>query len=138
MKNIKLKCTSSTMTLFFTAKNLYSGRIDDEGNVFVKFGPRAWHKLEKMIAHGETSLGEPIEAHFIELKTKTLKCISLDHKNPVKKSFTVGKRYQVESGRALGGVAGYIFDKDGCPWTLYREDVGFSIADGTCFEAKYL
>ena len=50
----------------------------------------------------------------------------------------VGKRYQVESGRALGGVAGYIFDRDGCRWTLYREEVGFSVSDGTTFEAKYL
>ncbi|MEX5381375.1 hypothetical protein [Acinetobacter towneri] len=56
----------------------------------------------------------------------------------MKKSFKVGKRYQVESGRALGGVAGYIFDEDGYRWTLFREEVGFSIADGTTFEAKYL
>ncbi|MCC3726676.1 hypothetical protein, partial [Staphylococcus epidermidis] len=72
------------------------------------------------------------------LKTKTLKCVGLDHSNPMKKSFSVGKRYQVESGRALGAVAGYIFDRDGCRWTLYREEVGFSVSDGTTFEAKYL
>lgn len=138
MKTINLKCTSSTMKLFFTANNLYKGRIDDEGNMFVKFAPKGWHKLDKMTAHGEDSLGEPLNATFVELKTKTLKCVGLDHSNPVKKSFTVGKRYQVESGRALGGVAGYIFDKDGYRWTLFREEVGFSIADGTTFEAKYL
>lgn len=137
-KSIKLKCTSSTMKLFFTSGNLYKGRVDDEGNVFVKFAPKGWNKLNKMTAHGETTQGEPLSATFVELKTKTLKCMSLDHKNPMKKSFKVGKRYQVDSGRALGGVAGYIFDEDGCPWNLYREDVGFSIADGTTFEAKYL
>lgn len=75
---------------------------------------------------------------YRQIKAKTLKCTGLDHSNAMKKSFKVGKRYQVESGRALGGVAGYIFDNDGYRWTLFREEVGFSIADGTTFEAKYI
>lgn len=138
MKSIKLKCTSSTMKLFFEANKLYKGRIDDGGNISVQFAPKHWHVLDKMTAHGEDSLGNPLNATFVELKTKTLKCTGLDHSQPMKKSFKVGKRYQVESGRALGAVAGYIFDEDGCRWNLFRADVGFIIADGTTFEAKYL
>lgn len=138
MKTIKLKVTE-TSTKSFSVNTLIKARIDDEGNistgtgkskVFLSVGVSG----EIFGANGDGS----VFARFVELKTKTLKCMALDHKNPVKKSFTVGKRYQVETGRALGGVAGYIFDNDGCRWSLYREEVGFSIADGTTFEAKYL
>lgn len=126
------------MTLFFKENNLYKGKVINSGAVFVKVDGYGWVELDKMATNGMTLEGKPIDAQFVELKTKTLKCVGLDHKNPVKKSFSVGKRYQVESGRALGSVAGYIFDRDGCRWTLYREEVGFSVSDGTTFEAKYL
>ena len=138
MKSIKLKCTSADKITGFEVNNLYKGRIDDGGNISVQFAPKHWHVLDEMTAHCEDSLGNPLNATFVELKTKTLKCTGLDHRNPMKKSFKVGKRYQVESGRDLGVVAGYIFDEDGCRWTLYRSDVGFEVADGTTFEAKYL
>lgn len=136
-KSIKLKCTMS-LTKSFNANHMVKAKIDDEGNITVGKG-----KEKIVLSVGVSgdifiSSGGIVAATFVELKTKTLKCMSLDHKNPMKKSFKVGKRYQVDSGRALGGVAGYIFDEDGCPWNLYREDVGFSIADGTTFEAKYL
>lgn len=143
-KSIKIKCTSSR-TVNIQENNLYSARIDDEGNVSMMVYNSAELKKKRVYLSigisGElfiSGVGGVVVATFIELKTKTLKCVGLDHKNPVKKSFTVGKRYQVESGRALGGVAGYIFDRDGCRWTLYREEVGFSVSDGTTFEAKYL
>lgn len=142
-KSIKLKCTASNINTFFEDTVLYKGRIKDDGSMQVRDKYGVWFDLpQNMILVGTIAPGSKEEregtATFVELKTKTLKCMSLDHKNQVKKSFTVGKRYQVESGRALGGVAGYIFDNDGCRWTLFREEVGFSIADGTTFEAKYL
>mgnify|MGYP000052146474 FL=1 len=143
-KSIKIKCTSSR-AVNIQENNLYSARIDDEGNVSMMVYNSAELKKKRVYLSigisGElfiSGVGGVVVATFIELKTKTLKCVGLDHKNPVKKSFTVGKRYQVESGRELGGVAGYIFDRDGCRWTLYREEVGFSVSDGTTFEAKYL
>lgn len=74
---------------------------------------------------------------YREIKTKTILCKWVDHNNPVKKSFKAGKRYQIEQGRVLGGVAGYVFDEDGDRWTLYREEVGFSAAGVYLFEAKY-
>lgn len=74
---------------------------------------------------------------FREVKSKTIKCTWVDHKNPSKKTFKAGKRYQIEQGRVLGGVAGYVFDEDGDRWTLYREEVGFSAGGCYLFEAKY-
>lgn len=143
-KSIKLKVTYSC-TPSFQENTLIKARVDDEGNVSVTKDCKAENKRKRLIlsvgVSGEiflSGVGGVVAAKFAELKTKTLKCIALDHKNPIKKSFKVGKRYQVESGRALGGVAGYIFDEDGCRWTLFREEVGFSIADGTTFEAKYI
>lgn len=143
-KSIKIKCTSSR-AVNIQENNLYSARIDDEGNVSMMVYNSAELKKKRVYLSvgisGElfiAGVGGVVVATFIELKTKTLKCVGLDHKNPVKKSFIVGKRYQVESGRALGGVAGYIFDRDGCRWTLYRSEVGFEVADGTRFEARYV
>lgn len=136
-KSIKIKCTMS-LTKTFNANHMYKASIDDEGNVSV------WKGKAKIVlsvgVSGEIfiSQGGIVAATFVQLKTKTLKCMALDHSNSMKKSFKPGKRYQVDSGRALGGVAGLIFDEDGCPWNLYREEIGFSIADGTTFEAKYL
>lgn len=72
------------------------------------------------------------------VKTKTILCTFVDHKMPNKKHFKEGKRYQIEQGRVLGAVAGYVFDEDGDRWTLYREEVGFSASDCYLFEAKYL
>lgn len=136
-KSIKIKCTMS-LTKSFNANHMYKAKVDDEGNISTGKG-----KDKIVLSVGVSgdifvSSGGIVAATFVELKTKTLKCMTLDHKNPMKKSFKVGKRYQVDSGRALGGVAGLIFDEDGAPWNLYREEVGFSIADGTTFEAKYL
>lgn len=136
-KSIKLKCTMS-LTKTFNANHLYKAKVDDEGNVSTGKGK---DKIVLSVGvSGEIFISSDgiVAATFVELKTKTLKCMALDHKNSMKKSFKVGKRYQVDSGRALGGVAGLIFDEDGCPWNLYREEIGFSVADGTTFEAKYL
>lgn len=74
---------------------------------------------------------------YREIKTKTILCKWVDHSNPVKKTFKAGKRYQIEQGRVLGGVAGYVFDEDGDRWTLYREEVGFSAGGAYLFEGLY-
>lgn len=74
---------------------------------------------------------------FRVIKTRTIKCTWVDHSSNVKKSFKAGKRYQIEQGRVLGGVAGYVFDEDGDRWTLYREEVGFSAAGIYLFEGLY-
>ena len=144
MKTIKLKITES-IAPSFPVNNLITARVDDEGNISTTRHCTAENKKKRVMLSTGVS-GEifasnrdgVVFARFVELQTKTLKCTGLDHSHPMKKSFKVDKRYQVESGRALGGVAGYIFDEDGCRWTLFREEVGFSIADGTTFEAKYL
>lgn len=140
-KSIKLKCTSS-ITKSFDKDRLYAGRVDDEGNVSVTRYCTAENKKKRVVLSRGVS-GELFVSHdgavavtFVELKTKTLKCMRLI--GPQQKGgFKPGKRYQVESGRALGGVAGYIFDEDGCRWTLYRAEVGFECTVAL-FEAKYL
>jgi hypothetical protein len=73
------------------------------------------------------------------IKTKTLYVTKINHKSPVEKSFKDGKRYQVSLHAGMGQNAGYIYDDDGNPWQLYRdEDVGFTSLCGTyCWEAKY-
>lgn len=143
-KTIRVKCTHSIAPKF-VENNMYRVSVNEDGRMTVTVHCKAENKKKRIDLSvgvcGQIFLSGyngVVAATFVELKTKTLKCMALDHKNSMKKSFTVGKRYQVESGRALGGVAGYIFDNDGCRWTLFREEVGFSIADGTTFEAKYL
>lgn len=80
---------------------------------------------------------DAVHNEYREIKTKTIACTWVDHSMEVKKTFKAGKRYQIEQGRVLGGVAGYVFDEDGDRWTLYREEVGFSAAGAYLFEAKY-
>lgn len=75
---------------------------------------------------------------FRVIKTKTIKCTWVNHSMQIKKTFKVDKRYQIEQGRVLGAVAGYVFDEQGDRFTLFREEVGFSAAGGAyLFEAKY-
>lgn len=117
MKSIKLKCTKANKAAGFEMNNLYKGRITDDGVYQVRNSKGQYINLD---SHLFADCG----ACFTELKSKTLKCISLDHKMQIKKSFKVGKRYQVESGRSLGSVAGYIFDEDGYRWTLFARMLG--------------
>lgn len=138
-KSIKVLCKFSTLKNFFTADRLYKAKLDeDSGIITIKddYGVKHDFKGETMQILGTNSLGEPGECRFVALKTKTLKCTRLI--GPQKSgSFKSGKRYQVENGRALGAVAGRIFDDEGYPYTLYRCDVGFECAIAK-FEAKYL
>ena len=72
---------------------------------------------------------------FRVIKTKTLLCTWVNHSLEVKKTFKQGKRYQIESGRVLGAVAGYVYDEQGDRFTLYRCDEGFECATAK-FQAK--
>lgn len=74
---------------------------------------------------------------FRAIKTKTILCSWVDHSMSIKKSFKAGKRYQIEQGRVLGAVAGYVFDEEGDRWNLLREEVGFSAGSCYLFEAIY-
>lgn len=75
---------------------------------------------------------------YRHVKTKTIKCTWVNHSMQIKKTFKADKRYQIEQGRVLGAVAGYVFDENGDRFTLYREEVGFSAAGGAyLFEALY-
>lgn len=73
---------------------------------------------------------------FRVIKTKTLLCTWVNHSLEVKKTFKQGKRYQIESGRVLGAVAGYVYDEQGDRFTLYRCEEGFECATAK-FQAKY-
>lgn len=89
-KSIKIKCTSSR-AVNIHENNLYSARVDDEGNVSMMVYNSAEMKKKRVIlsvgVSGELFIagaGGPVVATFIELKTKTLKCVGLDHGNPMK------------------------------------------------------
>ena len=73
------------------------------------------------------------------IKTKTIYCTKVNHRSSIRKYFTEGKRYQVDLHAGLGQRAGYIYDKEGSEWQLYRdEDVGFVTVCGDYrFEAQY-
>lgn len=73
------------------------------------------------------------------IKTKTIYCTKVDHRSSIRKYFTEGKRYQVALHAGLGQFAGYVYDKEGNAWQLYRdEDVGFITVCGDYrFEAQY-
>lgn len=77
-----------------------------------------------------------VESDYRHIKTKTILCTCVDHSLSVKKTFKQGKRYQVESGRVLGAVAGYVYDEQGDRFTLYRCEDGFECATAK-FQAKY-
>ena len=73
------------------------------------------------------------------IKTKTIYCTKVNHRSSIRKYFTEEKRYQVDLHAGLGQRAGYIYDKEGNAWQLYRdEDVGFVTVCGDYrFEAQY-
>ena len=73
------------------------------------------------------------------IKTKTIYCTKVNHRSSIRKYFTEGERYQVHLHAGLGQRAGYIYDKEGSAWQLYRdEDVGFVTVCGDYrFEAQY-
>lgn len=77
-----------------------------------------------------------VESDYRHIKTKTIFCTCVDHSLSVKKTFKQGKRYQVESVRVLGAVAGYVYDEQGDRFTLYRCEEGFECATAK-FQAKY-
>lgn len=138
-KSIKVLCKFSTLKNFFTADRLYKAKLNEEKCIItIKDDYGVKHELnsETMQMIGEGGGGSPLEARFVILKSKTLKCMRVI--GPQKSdSFKPGHRYQIESGRALGAVAGRIFDDEGYGYTLYRSEVGFECAVAK-FQAKYL
>lgn len=140
MSKLNLVCTKSKFYVSFTAGKLYRGKVDKYGAMMVKDNHGTWQCLDSHFhAHAEDGNdGSALEANFVSIKTKTIKCMSVDHKAACMKTFKVGKRYQVHNIRPVGIIAGTIFDEDGDSWNLYRDDVGFKVGgDIYSFEAKY-
>mgnify|MGYP001282439141 CR=1 len=116
-------------------------------------------RLKKVYQYIDSSVINPrAEDHFVEveqikkdgkwvnleergkyIKTKTIYCTKVNHRSSIRKYFTEGKRYKVDLHAGLGQRAGYIYDKEGSAWQLYRdEDVGFVTVCGDYrFEAQY-
>ena len=113
----------------------FTRAVRNADNVLVKC------RMKDDVFQVKPMLGGKFEAANINdyrlIQTKTIMCMHVDHSMGGKKHFRAGERYQIEQGRVLGGVAGYVFDKDGSRWTLFREEVGFSAADTYLFQAKY-
>ena len=124
MKHTKAnKMTTKITKNWISNENvLYKARVKDGVEQIKKDGK--WINLEE--------LGKYI-------KTKTIYCTKVNHRSSIRKYFTEGKRYQVDLHAGLGQRAGYIYDKEGSAWQLYRdEDVGFVTVCGDYrFEAQY-
>lgn len=112
---------------------LMKGRLKDDNLIaFEETGVFQVRELAKGSKWQDADIND-----FRVIKTKTILCTFVDHSMQVKKSFKAGKRYQIEQGRVLGGVAGYVFDEQGDRWTLFREEVGFSAGSCYLFEGLY-
>lgn len=109
---------------------LMKGRIKDE-IAFEACGVFEVRELAKGSKWQEANIKD-----FRVIKTKTILCTWVNHSLEVKKTFKQGKRYQIESGRVLGAVAGYVYDEQGDRFTLYRCEEGFECATAK-FQAKY-
>lgn len=138
-KNVKLKVARSGLPLYFKENTLVKGRLMLDGTFYAKDRYGVWFPLRSnMTIEGEDGNGEKQIIEFVLMKTKTIKCTWVNHSMQIKKTFKTGKRYQIEQGRALGAVAGYVYDEDGDRFMLEREEVGFSAGAGAyLFEAKY-
>lgn len=110
---------------------LMKGRIKDE-IAFEACGVFEVRELTKGSKWQEANIKD-----FRVIKTKTILCTWVNHSMSIKKSFKAGKRYQIDQGRVLGAVAGYVFDEQGDRWNLLREEVGFSAGSCYLFEAIY-
>lgn len=115
---------TTTITKNWISKEnvLYKARVKDDVEQIKKDGK--WINLEERGKY---------------IKTKTICCTKVNHRSSIRKYFTEGKRYQVDLHAGLGHRAGYIYDKEGSAWQLYRdEDVGFVTVCGDYhFEAQY-
>lgn len=109
---------------------LMNARIKDE-IAFEACGVFQVRELKKGSKWQEANIKD-----FREIKAKTILCTGVNHSLSVKKTFKQGKRYQIESGRVLGAVAGYVYDEQGDRFTLYRCEEGFECATAK-FQAKY-
>lgn len=123
-KQLRVKEMTTTITKNWISKEnvLYKARVKDGVEQIKKDGK--WINLEERGKY---------------IKTKTIYCTKVNHRSSIRKYFTEGKRYQVDLHAGLGQRAGYIYDKEGSAWQLYRdEDVGFVTVCGDYrFEAQY-
>ena len=123
-KHTKANKMTTTITKSWISNEnvLYKARVKDGVEQIKKDGK--WVNLEERGKY---------------IKTKTIYCTKVNHRSSVRKYFTEGKRYQVDLHAGLGQRAGYIYDKEGSAWQLYRdEDVGFVTVCGDYrFEAQY-
>ena len=123
-KHTKANKMTTTITKSWISNEnvLYKARVKDGVEQIKKDGK--WVNLEERGKY---------------IKTKTIYCTKVNHRSSIRKYFTEGKRYQVDLHAGLGQRAGYIYDKEGSEWQLYRdEDVGFVTVCGDYrFEAQY-
>ncbi|AHY83208.1 hypothetical protein [Escherichia phage e4/1c] len=114
--------TTITKNWISSDNNLFKARVKDG--------------IEQIKIHGKW---QNLTGRGRYVKTKTLLCTFVNHKSPLKKSFSKGKRYQVSMTASLGRNAGYIYDEDGEGWQLTRdEEVGFDVGYGLYkFESSY-
>lgn len=123
-KQRRVKEMTTTITKNWISKEnvLYKARVKDGVEQIKKDGK--WVNLEERGKY---------------IKTKTVYCTKVNHRSSIRKYFTEEKRYQVDLHAGLGQRAGYIYDKEGSAWQLYRdEDVGFVTVCGDYrFEAQY-
>ena len=114
--------TTLTKNFVDASNNLYKARVKDG--------------VEQIKVNGEW-INLNVRGKY--LKTKTLLSTNVNHSNPLKKSFTEGKRYQIAMHAGLGRNAGYIYENDGDGWQLTRDDeVGYDVGYGMYkFEAAY-
>ena len=121
-RRVKEMTTTITKNWISNENVLYKARVKDGVEQIKKDGK--WVNLEERGKY---------------IKTKTIYCTKVNHRSSIRKYFTEGKRYQVDLHAGLGQRAGYIYDKEGSAWQLYRdEDVGFVTVCGDYrFEAQY-
>lgn len=121
-RRVKEMTTTITKNWISNENVLYKARVKDGVEQIKKDGK--WVNLEERGKY---------------IKTKTIYCTKVNHRSSIRKYFTEGKRYQVDIHAGLGQRAGYIYDKEGSAWQLYRdEDVGFVTVCGDYrFEDQY-
>lgn len=140
MSKVNLVCTSVPGLGSFEKDRMYVGSLTEKGcSVMIARADIPSKRRRVWLSVAENGvIKSDGGAEFIAVKTKTILCTGVRHDlQGIRKTFKPGVRYQILSGRALGSVAGKVYDEDGDPWNLFRESVGFSCATAT-FEAKYL
>lgn len=139
MSKVNLLCTKVFVKIEIEVSRMYRGSLTDCGySIQIERDGKKKRIYLSVSNCGVINLEQDgkVIAEFLQVKTKTILCTRVKHELSMAKTFKQGKRYQIMSGRELGSVAGKVFDEDGDPWNLFREEVGFSTATAL-FEAAY-